>query len=254
MSASNDKDLMGVGIIGDRIRLREACRRVYTAISSLQLLDISQGISTNRPGLEGGLFLFSSSFGRNNGNCQKKRRSKSNGAAGISYRSAADHTWTGQFICLSDIHAKKMYTSTEKVVLQKAGLGFKKIKFDLEAVEVLVHNQLTSSSFGNSQPGELMSGYSQLQNLRKNVYIVIKSTLSMHYALVSCHAYLPIICYQMTVMNTVTLSVTIAALKFLLVQKIDNMMIIYSYKVKIKKIKSCCQRRTTKFSKRYKHL
>ena len=39
----------------------------------------------------------------------------------------------------------------------------------------------------------------------------------------------------MTVMNTVTLSMTIAALKFLLVQKIDNMMIIYSYKVKIKK-------------------
>ena len=45
---------------------------------------------------------------------------------------------------------KKMHNPTEKVVLQKAGLGFKKIKFDLEAVEVLVYNQLTSSSFGNS--------------------------------------------------------------------------------------------------------
>ena len=53
-------------------------------------------------------------------------------------------------LCLSDIHAKKMHTSTEKVVLQKADLGFKKLKFDLEAVEVLVHNQLTSSIFGNS--------------------------------------------------------------------------------------------------------
>ena len=53
-------------------------------------------------------------------------------------------------MCLSDIHAKKMNTSTEKVVLQKTGLGFKKIKFDLEAVEVLVHNQLMSSIFGNS--------------------------------------------------------------------------------------------------------
>ena len=60
---------MGVGTIGDRIRLTEACRRVYTAISSLQLLDISQGIFNNRSGLEEGLFLFSSSFGRNNGNC-----------------------------------------------------------------------------------------------------------------------------------------------------------------------------------------
>ena len=52
-------------------------------------------------------------------------------------------------MCLSDIHAKKMHTSTEKVVLQET-LGFKKIKFDLEAVEVLVHNQLMSSIFGNS--------------------------------------------------------------------------------------------------------
>ena len=58
----------------------------------------------------------------------------------------------------------KKYT-TEKVVLQKAGLGFKKIKFDhLEADEVSVYNQLTSSSSGNSQPDELTSGYSQLQN------------------------------------------------------------------------------------------
>ena len=39
----------------------------------------------------------------------------------------------------------------------------------------------------------------------------------------------------MTVMKAVKLSMTKAALKFLLVQKIDNMMIIYSYKVKIKK-------------------
>ena len=67
-------------------------------------------------------------------------------------------------MCLLDIHAKKVPTPTEKAVLQKAGLGFKKIKFDLEADEVSVYNQLTSSSSGNSQPGELTSGYPQLQN------------------------------------------------------------------------------------------
>ena len=61
---------------------------------------------------------------------------------------------------------KKIPTPTEKVVLQKAGLGFKEIKFDLEADEVTVYNQLTSSSSGsdNSQPDELTSGYFQLQN------------------------------------------------------------------------------------------
>ena len=65
---------------------------------------------------------------------------------------------------LSDIHAEKLAIPTEKVVLQKAGLGFKKIKFDLETDEVSVYNQLTSSSSCNSQPDELTSGYSQLQN------------------------------------------------------------------------------------------
>ena len=53
-------------------------------------------------------------------------------------------------IYVLDIHAKNIHTPTEKVVLQKTGLGFKNIKFDLEAVEILVNNQLTSSRFGNS--------------------------------------------------------------------------------------------------------
>ena len=61
MSAS-DEDLIRLGVrtIGDRIRSREACRRVYTANSSLRPLDIiSQEISTNRLGLEERSFIFS---------------------------------------------------------------------------------------------------------------------------------------------------------------------------------------------------
>ena len=53
---------------------------------------------------------------------QKKRRSRSSDAAGSSNRRAADQTWTGQFMCLLNIHAKKIPTPTEKAVLQKAGL------------------------------------------------------------------------------------------------------------------------------------
>ena len=141
ISASNEYLIkLGVRTIGDRIRLREACRRIYTANSSLRPLDISQEISTNKPSLEERSFLFSPSFGRNNGSRRKKSRSRSSGAAGSSNRGAADWTLTGQFMCLSDIHSKKMPTPTEKVVLQKAGLGFKKIKFDLEADEVSVYN------------------------------------------------------------------------------------------------------------------
>ena len=43
-------------------------------------------------------------------------------------------------MCLSGIHAKTIPTPLEKVVIQKTGLEFKKIKFDLEADEVSAYN------------------------------------------------------------------------------------------------------------------
>ena len=57
----------------------------------------------------------------------------------------------------------------------------------------------------------------------------------MYYAPMCCHTYLPIIWYQMRVMKAVTQSMTIAALKLPLVQKMDSMVIIYSYRVEMKK-------------------
>ena len=57
----------------------------------------------------------------------------------------ADYTWTGQFMCLSDCHAKKITTPAEKQVLQKAVLGLKKIKFSAEDDQVAVYNQLTGT-------------------------------------------------------------------------------------------------------------
>ena len=59
----------------DKIRLREACRRVYTANSSMQPLDISEGIFINRPGLEEGSFSFSPLYVRLES--LQKRRSRS---------------------------------------------------------------------------------------------------------------------------------------------------------------------------------
>ena len=63
---------LGVRTIGDRIRSREASRRVYITNTSLRLLDISQEISNNRPGLEERSFSFSPSFGRNKGSRQRR--------------------------------------------------------------------------------------------------------------------------------------------------------------------------------------
>ena len=75
--SASDEDLIRLGVrtIGDRIRLREACRRVYTANSSLQPLNISQETSTNRPG--------------------------------SSNRRAADRTWTG--LCVFQTSMPKQY-------------------------------------------------------------------------------------------------------------------------------------------------
>ena len=95
--SASDENLITLGVrtIGDRIRLREVCKRIYTTNSLLRPLDISQEISINRPGLEDRSILFSPSLGRNNGSRQKKRRSRSRVAAGSSNRKAADRTRTG---------------------------------------------------------------------------------------------------------------------------------------------------------------
>ena len=58
----------------------------------------------------------------------------------------------------------------------------------------------------------------------------------MYYAPMCCHGHLPIICSQMRVMKAVTLLMTIAASKLLPVQKIDSMVIIYSFRVKMMKL------------------
>ena len=88
---ASDEDLIRLGVrtVGDRIRLREAFRKV-TANSSLRPLDISQGKSTNRPGLEKRLFLISPSYERINEIRQKNRRDGSSGATGCSNKRAAD--------------------------------------------------------------------------------------------------------------------------------------------------------------------
>ena len=58
----------------------------------------------------------------------RRRQSSANsyGISNINKKRKGDYTWTGQFLCLSDCHAKKTPTPAEKQVFQKAGLGFKK--------------------------------------------------------------------------------------------------------------------------------
>ena len=143
------------------MRLRDACRRVYTRLSTSISLEDSHRTSSGRPGREVRFLLFSpsvSSTGTGERRTGSRRRQSRANSYGIKRK--ADYTWTGQFMCLSDCYAKKIPTPAEKQVLQKAGLGLKKIKFSsVEDDEVAVYNQLT----GKAEADETAS-YPQLKN------------------------------------------------------------------------------------------
>ena len=80
MSAS-DEDLIRLGVrtIGDRVRLRDACRRVYTRSSTSISLRDSHKSSSNRPGREERALLFSPSVlstGTGEGKDWKSKKAK----------------------------------------------------------------------------------------------------------------------------------------------------------------------------------
>ncbi|XP_028417587.1 uncharacterized protein LOC114542024 isoform X2 [Dendronephthya gigantea] len=69
-------------------------------------------------------------------------------------------TWTAQMVCLADRMAYKVPTAAEKQVLFKAGLGCKKIKFDVDDDEETVVKKITSSETENGSSEVL--GFPQL--------------------------------------------------------------------------------------------
>ena len=70
-------------------------------------------------------------------------------------------TWRATFVCLADRLATKVPTATEKQVLQKAGLGIKKIKFEINSDEKAVLETITSFEV-NSETGQTI-GFSKLK-------------------------------------------------------------------------------------------
>lgn len=51
-------------------------------------------------------------------------------------------TWTGTFYCFAEKHTQKVPTATERVLLQKAGLGVKKVQFLEEDRAEIVREKL----------------------------------------------------------------------------------------------------------------
>ena len=61
-------------------------------------------------------------------------------------KTATTRTWTAQFFCLADRKSTKPPKTTERVALQKAGLGLKKMQFKCTDDENGVHSTLVSDT------------------------------------------------------------------------------------------------------------
>ena len=138
LSASeSDLTRLGVVTIGDKVRLREVCKKEKAdmAIGNESMQSTSSYSNTIR---ERSL-LFSSRLGVGSS------RRRGGHASGNQKLNAKKRPWTVSFMCLASKYSCRVPTSTEKLILQNAGLGFKKIKLDLEDDEEEVFRKLTSS-------------------------------------------------------------------------------------------------------------
>ncbi len=139
--SSTDSELsrLGVSTIGDRVRLRELCKQ---AVQAGQGASTSTAVSASQEVRE---LFHSNRRGSKKGTKQAKKR-----------------TWTAQMVCLADRLAYKVPTAAEKQTLFKAGLGLKKMKFDVDDDEEAVVKKITSSETedGSTQ----VFGFPQLRN------------------------------------------------------------------------------------------
>ena len=125
----NDNELvrLGVNTIGERVRLRELCRK--------KLADSQPGTQSRSSVLaqeRSLLFAPSTSTSRRTTSTERKKKN------------TKKRPWTVQFMCLADRYSSKVPTSSQKQILYKAGLGIKKIKLDLDDVEQTVKDKITS--------------------------------------------------------------------------------------------------------------
>ena len=93
-------------------------------------------------------------------NSRGSRRSQSL-PANAAKKKEKKRTWTTTFVCLADRLAVKVPSSSEKQILQKAGLGIKRIKFEADNDEKAVLETITSSEV-NSETGQTI-GFPKLK-------------------------------------------------------------------------------------------
>ena len=135
--AASDQELVRLGVttIGDRIRLRDACKKKIDDDAALP-----NQLSAAR---EERLSIFNPRRHNSRTNARAAARSTTSGA---NRRASKSHPWTPTFFCLADSTASKAPSAIEKQILFKAGLGLKKIKLDLQDDEQTVIGKITSET------------------------------------------------------------------------------------------------------------
>ncbi|KAL3843283.1 hypothetical protein ACJMK2_021225 [Sinanodonta woodiana] len=109
---------LGISTIGDRVRFREKIKQAVTPTEHV--------LSSERTN------LFHTGRARHMTQASSRRNTKG-------------RTWTVTFVCLADRNACKVPSTSQKSVLQRAGLGPKKITFQGTDSELEVHSKLISS-------------------------------------------------------------------------------------------------------------
>ena len=135
----SDNELIRLGIttIGDRVRFRDMCQKeINTSECASTSSAANQSSSRDSQNQRERAHLFnirssSSARGSRSGTVRKKEGRK--------------RTWTGNFLCLADRNAARVPSANEKQILQKAGLGIKKITFQYDDDEKAVVDKITSA-------------------------------------------------------------------------------------------------------------
>jgi hypothetical protein len=140
--AMSDTELVRLGVqtIGDRIRLRSACRGKNGLPNVTSENNTSTSSATPSTSLTAATVacerarLFNPRYSR----VASRKRKASRGSS---------RTWTTQVFCLADRKQSSIPNATTKQLLHNAGLGLKKIRFLLEDDESQVAQKIMSDEF-----------------------------------------------------------------------------------------------------------
>ena len=157
--AASDQELvrLGMSTIGDRIRLRDACKRKIEEPSTASTSSASSARQVSAARQER-LAIFNP---RRHNSRPQTRAAAISTTSGASRRAPKRYPWTPTFFCLADTTATKTPSAAEKQILFKAGLGLTKL--DLEDDEQMVTDKIMSEMQDTHRK---RIGISTVKNLR----------------------------------------------------------------------------------------